>query len=146
MYEKKNDETSYRMEGISFGLADGVICCLGLTIGVAEATSNPSFVVMAGLIGGLANAFGNSIGFYMSQSTERALQIHQIRDHGATTRIHFRKEVLMNSLLSFAASIVAVTILIAPFVFLDITSAYVLTFIFGIALSFLLGSYVGKLW
>ena len=42
MDKKEDDETSYSMEGISFGLADGVICCLGLTIGVAEATSNAS--------------------------------------------------------------------------------------------------------
>lgn len=42
MDKKEDDETSYSMEGISFGLADGIICCLGLTIGVAEATSNAS--------------------------------------------------------------------------------------------------------
>ena len=51
----------------------------------------------------------------------------------------------MNSLFSFAASIAAVIVLIAPFVFFDMTFAYVLTFVFGTVLSFLLGSYVGKL-
>jgi len=66
---------SYRLEGIAFGLADSLIMCLGLTIGVAEATSDTQLVIITGIIGGFANAFGNSIGFFMSQSAERALQI-----------------------------------------------------------------------
>ena len=59
------DEESYRLEGIAFGLADGLIMCLGLIIGVAEATLNAQLVLITGIIGGFANAFGNSIGFYM---------------------------------------------------------------------------------
>ncbi|MCW3993915.1 MAG: VIT1/CCC1 transporter family protein [Candidatus Bathyarchaeota archaeon] len=66
---------SYRLEGIAFGLADGLIMCLGLIIGVAEVTSDTRFVIITGIIGGFANAFGNSIGFFMSQSAERAIQI-----------------------------------------------------------------------
>lgn len=38
------EETSYRMEGIAFGMVDGMILCLGLTIGVAEATSSSNLV------------------------------------------------------------------------------------------------------
>ena len=60
-------EQSYRLEGIAFGLADGLIMCLGLIIGVAEVTSNTRLVIITGIIGGFANAFGNSIGFFMSQ-------------------------------------------------------------------------------
>lgn len=36
---------------------------LGLTIGVAEATSDPNLVIISGIIGGIADMFGNSIGF-----------------------------------------------------------------------------------
>ena len=145
MIEKEENETSYSMEGIAFGLADGVICCLGLTIGVAEATSSTTLVIIAGIIGGLANAFGNSIGFYMSQSAERALQIHETEEHGVTTRIHSKREVVTSSLFSFAATIIALIILLSPFVFFNMTIATILTFIFGTLLSFILGSYVGKL-
>jgi VIT1/CCC1 family predicted Fe2+/Mn2+ transporter len=63
---------SYRLEGIAFGLADGLIMCLGLIIGVAEVTFETRLVIITGIIGGFANAFGNSIGFFMSQSAERA--------------------------------------------------------------------------
>lgn len=46
-------EESYRLEGIAFGLADGLIMCLGLIIGIAEATSNAQLVIITGVIGAL---------------------------------------------------------------------------------------------
>ena len=137
-------EESYRLEGIAFGLADGLIMCLGLIIGVAEATSNAKLVIITGIIGGFANAFGNSIGFFMSQSAERALQIHEITDHGATTRIHTKREVFTNSLFAFTSTIVATLVLLAPFTFLSMDHATITTFIIGTTMAFILGSYVGK--
>ena len=44
------------------------------------------FVMVTEIIGGFANAFGNSIGFFMSQSAERALQIHETMDYGVATQ------------------------------------------------------------
>ena len=142
MTEKPSEE-SYRLEGIAFGLADGLIMCLGLIIGVAEATSDTRLVIITGIIGGFANAFGNSIGFFMSQSAERALQI-QTTEHGATTRIHPKREIFTNSLFSFTSTIAAVLILLAPFTFLHMDYATMLAFIIGTAMAFILGSYVGK--
>ena len=92
MTKTRNHVTSYRLEGIAFGLADGLIMSLGLIIGVAEATTDPRLVIIAGVIGGFANAFGNSIGFYMSQSAERGLQILEIVEHGVTTNVHSKTE------------------------------------------------------
>lgn len=135
---------SYRLEGIAFGLADGLIMCLGLIIGVAEATSDTQLVIITGIIGGFANAFGNSIGFFMSQSAERALQI-QTANHGATTRIHSKKEILTNSLLSFASTILATLALLSPFTRFRMSDAAIVTFIIGIIMAFILGSYVGKI-
>ena len=94
---KNLSKESYRLEGIAFGLADGLIMCLGLIIEVAEVTSDTRFVIITGIIGGFANAFGNSIGFFMSQSAERALQIHETTYHGVTTRIHSKKEKYTNT-------------------------------------------------
>ena len=136
---------SYRLEGIAFGLADGLIMCLGLIIGVAEVTSDTHLVIITGIIGGFANAFGNSIGFFMSQSAERALQIREATNHGATTRIHSKKEVFTNTIFSFVSTIAAVLILLSPFIFLQMNPATILTFIIGTTISFLLGSYIGKM-
>jgi len=139
------EETSYRMEGIAFGMVDGMILCLGLTIGVAEATHDPRLVIITGIIGGLANALGNAIGFFMSQSTERGLQIHETTEHGVTTRIHSKKEIYINTACSFLATIATLVILVSPFVLFDIATAVTVTFLLGAILSFLLGAYVGKL-
>ena len=145
MAENQNNGTSYRLEGIAFGLADGLILCLGLIIGVAEATSEAKLVIIAAVIGGFANAFGNSIGFFMSQSAERGLQIHESVEHGVTTRIHSKTEVLVNSIFSFASTIAALIILIAPFIFFSISTASILSFTIGITMAFILGAYVSIL-
>ena len=137
-------EESYRLEGIAFGLADGLIMCLGLIIGVAEATSDTRLVIITGVIGGFANAFGNSIGFFMSQSAERALQI-QTTEHGATTRIHSKREIFTNSLFSFASTIVATLVLLSPFTCFCMSHAAIATFILGTTMAFILGGYVGKI-
>ncbi len=42
----ESTETAYRMEGAAFRLTDGIICFSGLTIGVAEATSDPILVMI----------------------------------------------------------------------------------------------------
>ncbi len=141
---ENSSEESYRLEGVAFGLADGLIMCLGLIIGVAEATAQTQLVIITGIIGGFANAFGNSIGFFMSQSAERALQIHEITDHGATTRIHSKREVFINSLFAFTSTIAATLVLLPPFMFLAMEYAVILTFIIGTAMAFFLGSYIGK--
>jgi len=135
---------SYRLEGVAFGLADGLIMCLGLLIGIAEATSQTQLVIITGIIGGFANSFGNSIGFYMSQSAERALQIRETTDHGATTRIHSKREVYINSLFAFISTIAATLILLSPFTYLSMNHAVILTFIIGTTMAFILGSYIGK--
>jgi len=137
-------EESYRLEGIAFGLADGLIMCLGLIIGVAEATSDTRLVIITGVIGGFANAFGNSIGFFMSQSAERALQI-QTTEHGSTTRIHSKREIFTNSLFSFASTIVATLVLLSPFTCFCMSHAAIITFIIGTTMAFILGGYVGKI-
>ena len=145
MIEKEHEEKGYRMEGIAFGLADGIICLIGLIIGVAEATLNPTTVIISGIIGGLSDAFGNSIGFFISQSTERSVQIHEVEEYGIKTRIHSKKEVWMSGVFSFLSTVFVLIMLLPPFLFFNINIAVIITFSIGIILSFLLGYYVGKL-
>lgn len=141
----QNHKISYSLEGIAFGLADGLIMSLGLIIGVAEATTDPTFVIIAGVIGGFANAFGNSIGFYMSQSAERALQIQETTEHGLNTNVHSKREIHVNSALAFLCSVVVSVALLSPFIFLNISGAVIFAFILGVLIAFSLGSYVGKI-
>lgn len=144
MAEQKFEEHGW-MEGFAFGLTDGIICFLGLIIGVARATSDPILVIIAGLIGGIADAFGNSIGFYVSQATERSVQIHETKEHRKKTRIHSKREILMSGIFTFLATIIVLILLLSPFIFLGIAFAMILAVLSGTILSFALGSYVGKL-
>jgi len=147
---KRHKLSKYWMEGAAFGLADGIICCLGLIIGVAEATINfpalerRSIILASGLLGGLANAFGNSIGFFLSQEAERSVQLHEEK-MGMKIRVHTKREVLMSGVMSFLSTLLALLILILPFVFLNIENGIILTFILGVILSFSMGGYIGKI-
>lgn len=137
-------EAHFLMESIAFGLTDGVICFLGIIVGVARATSNPTLVIIAGIVGGIADALGNSIGFFISQETERAVQIREV-EQGTNTGIHSKKEVWMSGIFSFLTTILALILLLSPFTFLSVWPATTLSFSIGTVLSFSLGSYVGKL-
>lgn len=141
----QDSETSYRLEGVAFGLADGLIMSLGLIIGVAEATTDARLVIITGIIGGFANAFGNSIGFYMSQSAERGLQIHETTEHGITTKVHSKKEIYVNSVFALLCSVAISIVLLSPFMFLDMATAVISAFALGTVVAFFLGLYVGKL-
>lgn len=131
-------------QGAAFGLADGVICILGMIVGVAVATSDVKFILIAVITGGLADALGNSFGFYLSELTERGTQIYQ-RSQGRDVSTHTMREVLVSGILSFAATVFALVILLTPFLLTDMWTALALCCVEGIVVLFLLGLYVGQL-
>ncbi|MEW6329489.1 MAG: VIT1/CCC1 transporter family protein, partial [Candidatus Micrarchaeota archaeon] len=104
-------------QGIAFGLMDGIITLIGILIGVAEATGNAKLVIVSGLVGGLANSFGNSIGFYTSENAERGQQLEFYKDHkGGREKkyIHSHGEIIASSVLSFLATFSALVFPIIP--------------------------------
>jgi len=137
-------ETHFLMESIAFGLTDGIICFLGIIVGVATATADSRLVLIAGIVGGVADALGNSIGFFVSQATERAVQIRDT-EKGNNTYIHSRREVSMSGIFSFLATLVALVFLLSPFGFLGVWEATTVSFIVGTILAFTLGLYIGNL-
>lgn len=138
-------EHGYGLEGAAFGLADGVICFLGIIMGVAEATRDVRMIVISSIVGGIADAIGNSFGFFISQLAERGLQVHQKEEHNENVRVHSRKEVLMSGVFSFGATIFALVILIFPFFFFSLVPAMVSSFSIGTIGLLILGGYVGKM-
>jgi len=137
-------ELHFVMESVAFGLTDGVICFLGIIVGVATATLDSKLVVTAGIVGGVADALGNSIGFFVSQATERSVQINGA-DQLDNAYIHSKKEVYMSGIFSFLATLTALVFLISPFIFLTVWNATTASFIIGTIMSFLLGMYIGKM-
>ncbi len=128
--------------GLAFGLVDGLITMLGVVIGVAQATGKTNLVLVSGLVAGIANAFGNSIGFYGSELAERGEHMIEGRQPSSMT------EVRRSTLLSFAMTIVAVFALLTPFLLLqeNFAIAMVVAVLEGSALLFGLGLIVGRLW
>ena len=128
--------------GLAFGLVDGLITMLGVVIGVAQATGEPRQVIVFGLVAGVANAFGNSIGFYGSELAERGEHMLEGREPSSM------KEVRRSSLLSFFTSLGATFVLMAPFLAFShaLGSAMALAVVFGAVLLFSLGLIVGRLW
>ena len=132
-------------EGLAFGLADGVICFLGILIGVAAATSNTNIVIIAGVVGGIADAFGNSIGFYISQAMERGIQTHRKKEKKHEVYVHSYSEVVMNASYSFIGTLIVLAILLAPFLFFDLKTAAIMASVVAAVLLFVLGVYVSTL-
>jgi len=131
-------------QGAAFGISDGVICILGMIVGSAVATWDRRIVIIAGLTGGLADALGNSIGFYLSELSERGAQMHD-RNHGGNFDVHSMREVLMSGIWSFGATALVVSLFLIPFLFLDVSTSLWIDFIQAIVLMGILGAYVGKL-
>lgn len=125
-------------QGTAFGLMDGLVTILGVVIGMAQATNQPMLVVVTGVIAGVANSFGNAIGFYASELAEQGEHIQEKRVH-----LSSNTEIYRSTLLAFSASVVSTLILVAPFLLLETRPAMVVSVTIAIGLLFALGFYVG---
>ncbi|MCX6775440.1 MAG: VIT1/CCC1 transporter family protein [Candidatus Micrarchaeota archaeon] len=137
-------------QGIAMGLMDGLITILGIIIGVGIATDDAKVVIISGLIGGISNSFGTSIGFYTSENAERGQQIEFYkRNKGARKNqqyIHSHSEILGSTVLSFMAGAFALILPLLPFFLLqDITASMTSSLIISAMLLFALGYYIGKI-
>ncbi|MBI5228618.1 VIT1/CCC1 transporter family protein [Candidatus Micrarchaeota archaeon] len=137
-------------QGIAFGLMDGIVTLLGILIGVSEATGNAKIVIVSGLIGGIANSFGNAIGFYTSESAERGMQLRfyeKKKKRDGTEYLHTHSDIIQSALLSFFSSLLALFIPTLPFFLVDkIGNAMVLCVVLSISLLFFLGYYIGSIY
>lgn len=126
--------------GLAFGLVDGLVTMLGVVIGVAQATGETRLVIISGLVAGVANAFGNSIGFYGSELAERGEHMLEGREPSSM------REVRRSTLLSFITSLGATFVLMIPFLAFSQGYAMLAAVVIGASLLFSLGLVVGRLW
>ena len=142
----KNNRFNFNfvLEGLSSGLVDGTICALGVVIGVSAATNDAFLTVISGIIAGLSNSFGNSIGFYLSQVSERNVQIVN-RRMGKVQHVHSKNEILLNAMFSFFSTFFVNLVILAPFLAFSIELAMALSVILSVAVVFVLGAYNAKI-
>lgn len=134
------------LEGFAFGVADGIICFLAIIIGVLAATDSTRLIVIATLIAGIADAFGNSIGFYISQKMEKGVQQHEkTKGKKEDAFVHSEKEVIMNGLYSFISTVLVLAIVVAPFFFLQMWQAAALSTALSVAMLAAIGYYAAGL-
>ena len=143
-------DIKHLFQGIAMGLMDGLITILGIIVGVGAATGNSRVVIISGLIGGISNSFGTSIGFYTSENAERGQQIAFYKKKKSTRKdlryIHSHKEILGSTLLSFVAGVLALILPILPFfLFSDINTSIASSLIISAILLFFLGYYIGEI-
>jgi len=132
------------------GLMDGLITLLGIIVGVGVATDDTKVVIISGLIGGISNSFGTSIGFYTSENAERGQQIEFYKKNKGARKdlqyIHSHSEILGSTFLSFMAGALAIILPLLPFFLLhDITVSMISSVIISAMLLFILGHYIGKI-
>ncbi|MBI5884749.1 VIT1/CCC1 transporter family protein [archaeon] len=119
------------MQGIAFGLVEGIIFVLGLSLGISALNSSPLMVFVIALTGGIADAFANSVGFFVSEEVESEQGIAK----------HSKKEVFTAALLVFIATILFIFITITPYLFVSIGSARIASMAIGLLLLFGFGAY-----
>ncbi len=71
------------LRAVIFGVSDGLVSNTSLVMGVAGASSDPKFVLLAGIAGLLAGSFSMAAGEYISMQSQRELferQIHLERE------------------------------------------------------------------
>lgn len=124
--------------GMAFGMVDGLIALLGVVIGVASATNSSEIVILSGVVVGLTNAFGNSIGFYASELAEQGEHLQE------NMEVSSWAEVKRSTVLAFIASLFSVLVLVPPFLFMSTKSAMILSVITSTLLLYALGSLVGR--
>lgn len=128
------------LEGVSFGLVDGSICALGAAVGIVSATNDVLLAIISVLIFGLSDSFGNSVGFYLSQVSERNIQIMRKRK-GEEQHVHTKREVLFNGVLTFVSTFIIYLLIALPFIFLKLDLALLLSILIAMVITFLLGAY-----
>jgi VIT1/CCC1 family predicted Fe2+/Mn2+ transporter len=66
------------LRAVIFGVSDGLVSNTSLVMGVAGASPDPKFILLAGIAGVLAGAFSMAAGEYISMQSQRELYERQI--------------------------------------------------------------------
>lgn len=123
------------MQGVAFGVIDGIIMTLGITLGVSALNASKILILVAALSAGIADGLANSAGFFVSEEVESEHKIVK----------HLKKEILLSSLLCGPATFAAVMFPIAPYLFLSVSIARLVSIAVSLSLLFIFGVYHAKI-
>jgi vacuolar iron transporter family protein len=92
-YQSKTPESAKaRISGVIrelvFGSEDGLLSALGLVTGVAAGTTNPSIILLAGIVGGISGAISMGAGNYLGIKSQMEVLQKRIREEEEEIRSH----------------------------------------------------------
>ena len=130
---------------IILGAQDNLINVLATVLGVAIGSGRVEMVALAGLASGVAEAISMGGVLYTSTCAERDLHLSSGAADGGNIPIHLRiKNPLRAAIVTFIAAFVAALIPLAPFAFLGLGWAMVVSALLSIAALFALGGWKAR--
>ena len=114
--------------GFSFGLTSGIITTLGLMVGLTSGT-NSKIAVIGGIITiAIADSLSDAMGIHISEESEDK---------------HTTKEIWQSTLATFGSKFVfALSFIVPVFVFNDLSTAIIVSVIWGLTLLSVLSYYI----
>lgn len=124
------------LRNIMFGFEDALVSTTGVVVGVSAGTSNPSVILLAGLVTVTVEALSMGAGSYLS---ERA--VHQIE----RSKKKHPDSPLFGGILMFFAYLIAGMIPVIPIILFEFPRSAIFSVIAALTGLFLLGYAKGKI-
>jgi len=135
VFRKIKKKIKRSMQGVAFGIIEGIIMIFGLTLGISALNVSKVLILITGLTAGIADGLANSAGFFVSEEVEAE---HKIVKHS-------KKQILFSSSLCGLATFLAVMFPILPYLFLSIGVARLISIVVSLSLLFMFGIYHAKI-
>ena len=117
-------------KGFGFGLTSGIITTLGLIVGLNAGTHSKSVVLGGILIIAIADALSDSLGIHISEESNRKSK---------------QKQVWESTISTFISKFFFALTFVIPILFLPLTTAIIVSVIWGLFLITLFSLYIAKL-
>ncbi len=115
--------------GFSFGLTSGIITTLGLMVGLHSGTHSKLVVIGGVLTIAIADAFSDALGIHVSEESEKK---------------HTTKEIWESTIATFLSKFVFALTFIVPLLVLQLTTAIIVSVVWGLSLLGLFSFYIAK--
>ncbi len=115
--------------GFSFGLTSGIITTLGLIVGLNSSTHSKPVIIGGILTIAIADAFSDALGIHISEESESK---------------HSTKEIWESTISTFVTKFVFAMTFVAPILLLQLTTAIIVSIIWGLSLLAMFSLYISK--
>ena len=116
-------------KGFSFGLTSGIITTLGLIVGLHSSTHSKIVVIGGILVIAIADALSDALGIHISEESENQ---------------HTTREIWESTGMTFFSKFVFALTFIIPILLLPLTTAIIISVIWGLALIVAFSFYLAK--